>query len=67
VPDERWGEVGRAVVVPRKGSTVDPADLITFLTGKIAKYKIPASIVLADSLPRTASGKVIKRQLREQY
>jgi fatty-acyl-CoA synthase len=67
VPDPRWGEVGRAVVVPRAGTTVDPADLIAFLAGKIAKYKIPASVVLAESLPRTASGKVIKKQLRDRY
>jgi fatty-acyl-CoA synthase len=66
VPDERWGEVGRAVVVLRAGATVQPADLIDFLAGKIAKYKIPKSVVFAETLPRTASGKVIKRQLREQ-
>jgi fatty-acyl-CoA synthase len=67
VPDQRWGEVGRAVVVLREGATVEPEDLLAFLDGRIARYKIPKSVVFADTLPRTASGKVIKRQLRDRY
>ena len=67
VPDERWGEVGRAVVVLREGAAVEPAELLTFLDGRIARYKIPKSVVFAETLPRTASGKVIKRQLRDRY
>jgi fatty-acyl-CoA synthase len=66
VPDERWGEVGRAVVVLRPGMSAEPADVLAFLDGRIARYKIPKSVVFADSLPRTASGKVVKRQLRER-
>jgi fatty-acyl-CoA synthase len=64
VPDERWGEVGRAVVVPREGATPDPAELLAFLDGRIARYKIPKSVVFARDLPRTASGKVLKSRLR---
>jgi fatty-acyl-CoA synthase len=64
VPDERWGEVGRAVVVLRPGASAEPADLLGFLVGKIANYKIPKSVVFIDALPRTASGKVVKRLLR---
>jgi fatty-acyl-CoA synthase len=67
VPDERWGEVGRAVVVPRPGAELDPAELLAFLDGRIARYKIPKSVVLTDALPRTASGKVLKSRLRTQY
>jgi fatty-acyl-CoA synthase len=67
VPDERWGEAGRAVVVLRPGMSAEPADLLAFLDGKIARYKIPKSVVFTDSLPRTASGKVVKRQLRERF
>jgi fatty-acyl-CoA synthase len=66
VPDERWGEVGRAVVVLRPGIAVDPADLLAFCVGRLAKYKIPKSVVFADGLPRTASGKVLKSRLRTE-
>jgi fatty-acyl-CoA synthase len=67
VPDETWGEVGRAVVVLRDGVSVDPADLLEFLAGRIAKYKIPKSVVFAETLPRTASGKVVKNELRSRF
>ena len=65
VPDEKWGEVGRAVVVLR--SPASPDELLGFLGGRIAKYKIPKSVVFADALPRTASGKLAKRALRTTY
>jgi fatty-acyl-CoA synthase len=67
VPDEKWGEVGRAIIVLRAGTTAEPADILRFLTGKIANYKIPKSVVYATSLPRTASGKLVKSQLRSRY
>jgi fatty-acyl-CoA synthase len=67
VADERWGEVGRAVVVPREGVAVEPDELRTFLTGRIARFKVPASVVFAEALPRTASGKLLKSQLRATY
>jgi fatty-acyl-CoA synthase len=67
VPDERWGEVGRAVVVLRPGAGAEAADLLGFLVGRIARYKIPKSVVFAETLPRTASGKVVKRQLRDRF
>jgi fatty-acyl-CoA synthase len=65
VPDQRWGEIGRAVVVPRPGAA--PGDLLTFLDGRLARYKIPASVVFADALPRNATGKILKSELRELY
>lgn len=64
VPDERWGEVGRAFVVPAPGAALDPRELLAALSGRLAKYKIPKSAVLVDHLPRTASGKVLKHRLR---
>lgn len=64
VPDQRWGEVGRVVVVLKPGVDVEPSELLGFLVGRIANYKIPKSVVFADALPRTASGKVVKRLLR---
>ncbi|MFI5844802.1 long-chain fatty acid--CoA ligase [Catenuloplanes sp. NPDC051500] len=62
VPDARWGEVGRAFVVP--AAPVEAAELLAFLDGRIARYKIPKSVVFAEALPRTASGKVVKARLR---
>jgi fatty-acyl-CoA synthase len=67
VPDPHWGEVGRAVVVLRDGASVEPAELLAFLDGRIARYKIPKSVVFADGLPRTASGKVVKLELRSRF
>ncbi|WP_221357471.1 acyl-CoA synthetase [Streptomyces beigongshangae] len=67
VPDETWGEVPRAVVVPREGVALDPGEVLASLAGRLAKYKIPKSVVLADELPRTASGKLLKSRLRERY
>jgi fatty-acyl-CoA synthase len=67
VPDEHWGEVGRAVVVLQDGAQAEPAALLEFLAGRIAKFKVPKSVVFAGSLPRTASGKLRKSELREQY
>ncbi|MFI8992828.1 o-succinylbenzoate--CoA ligase [Streptomyces sp. NPDC053542] len=67
VPDERWGEVPRAVVVAREGCALDPAEVLDALAGQLAKYKIPKSVVVADELPRTASGKLLKPRVRALY
>ncbi|EKX67976.1 long-chain-fatty-acid--CoA ligase [Streptomyces ipomoeae] len=67
VPDEKWGEVPRAVVVPREGASLDPDEVLASLAGRLAKYKIPKSVVLADELPRTASGKLLKARVRKRY
>jgi fatty-acyl-CoA synthase len=65
VPDERWDEVGLAVVVPRDPATFSGAKLLAFCADKLAKYKIPKSVRTIDELPRNAAGKVLKRELRE--
>ncbi|MFH8610630.1 long-chain fatty acid--CoA ligase [Streptomyces sp. NPDC018029] len=67
VPDPRWGEVPRAVAVPREGSDPDPDEVLGFLAGRLAKYKIPASLVFVPELPRTASGKLHKPSLRREH
>ncbi|MEW9528699.1 long-chain fatty acid--CoA ligase [Microbispora sp. NPDC049125] len=64
VPDGKWGEVGRAFVVPRPGAVVTPADLREFLRPRLAKYKIPCYLDIVDALPRTGSGKIRKPELR---
>ncbi|MEV8569370.1 long-chain fatty acid--CoA ligase [Streptomyces sp. NPDC051322] len=67
VPDRQWGEVGRAVVVLKPEARADEADILGHLRGRLAKYKIPKSVVFADALPRTASGKLVKPALRSAY
>jgi fatty-acyl-CoA synthase len=67
VADERWGEVGRAIVALRDGATATGADILDLLSGRIAKYKIPKSVVLVDALPRNATGKLLRARLRERF
>ncbi len=62
VPDERWGEAGRAYVVPANAG-FDSADLLSWASERLARYKLPREIVVVADLPRTASGKVQKHAL----
>jgi len=64
VPDARLGEVGRAFVVPRLGASVEPDELIAWCREKLANYKVPRSVVVVDALPKNATGKVTKNELR---
>jgi fatty-acyl-CoA synthase len=64
VPDEKWGEVGKAFVVCRPDTGLEPEELRGFLLGRLAKYKIPAHVEVVAGLPRTGSGKVQKAKLR---
>ena len=64
MPDERWGEVPKAVVVLRPGASVSAADLIEFCRAHLARYKVPRQVEFIDALPRTPSGKVLKRELK---
>jgi fatty-acyl-CoA synthase len=66
VADEKWGEVGRAFVVCLPDTTLTRDDLRNFLLARLAKYKIPAHVDVVPQLPRTASGKVRKADLRRQ-
>ncbi|WP_409467842.1 acyl-CoA synthetase [Streptomyces sp. HC307] len=67
IPDDKWGEVPRAVVVAREGARLDTDEVIAFLGGRLAKYKIPKSVVVAETLPRTASGKLLKSRVRARF
>jgi acyl-CoA synthetase (AMP-forming)/AMP-acid ligase II len=66
VPDERLGEVGCAFVVPRPGATVDEAELVAWCREKMANFKVPRTVITVDVLPRNASGKVLKFELRKE-
>lgn len=67
VPDERWGEVPWAVVTLRDGAEVDTEKVRHHLDGLLARYKLPKNVVVVDDLPRTASGKIRKADLRERF
>jgi fatty-acyl-CoA synthase len=66
VDDRKWGEVGKAFVVPKGGSTVTKEELTAFLAESLAKYKIPKYIQFMDELPKTASGKIQKYLLKKE-
>jgi long-chain acyl-CoA synthetase len=66
VPDEHWGEAVKALVIGRDGRAPSPADLLAFARPRLAGYKLPRSIEVVDDLPRTPTGKVLKRELRER-
>jgi len=67
VPSERWGETGMAVVVLKPGEALDSETVIAHCLANLAKFKIPSSVEFIDALPRNATGKVLKRTLRERY
>ncbi|GIH02043.1 acyl-CoA synthetase [Rhizocola hellebori] len=65
VPDARWGEAVRAAVVVRDEARVAPRELMVFLRGKLADFKIPTGYTFVDDLPRNPTGKVLRRVLRD--
>ncbi len=67
VPDPKWGEVGKAFVSLRPGKKASEGDLLQFLKGKIANFKIPRSVEFLEAIPRSAAGKVLKNELRLKY
>jgi long-chain acyl-CoA synthetase len=67
VPDERWGETVKALVVRRDGRSMGAEELIAFGRERLAGYKLPRSVEFVDELPRTPTGKVLKRELRKRY
>ena len=67
VPHEKWGETPLAVVVPRKGRAVEGDELIAFARERLAHYKCPTRVAFAETLPRNASGKLLKHELRRQF
>ena len=67
VPSERWGETVKALVVLAEGASADEAELIAHCKSRLAGYKAPTSVELREAIPRTATGKVQKFKLRQQY
>ncbi len=67
LPDERWGEVGKACVVLKPGDAVTEAALIEHMKAHLAGYKVPKSVSIMEALPLSGMGKILKRELREQF
>jgi long-chain acyl-CoA synthetase len=67
VPDPRWGEAVKAIVIPLAGAPCAEADLLGYCRERLAAYKLPKSIDFVSSFPLVASGKVSKKELRERY
>jgi len=67
IPSEEWGEQVHAAVVPAPGVTLTEADVVAYAREHLANYKIPRSVSFVDELPRTGSGKLLKRQLRAPF
>lgn len=67
VPDEDFGETIKAIVVLKEGMKATALDIISYIRGKLADYKLPRSVEFTQSLPRTPSGKLQKGKLREKY
>lgn len=67
VPDEKWGEVPKGLVVAKPGSNLTEGELLEFCRSRIAHFKCPRSIEFLESLPKTATGKILKKGLRKKY
>ena len=67
VPDERWGEVPKAVVVAKPGATVDAEQVLAWCRERLASFKCPKSLDLLPELPRNPTGKILKKDLRKPY
>jgi fatty-acyl-CoA synthase len=67
VPDHKWGEVPKALVVLKPGAPLNESELLNYCRSKLAHYKCPHSVEFVESLPRTGTGKLLKRELREKY
>ncbi len=67
VPNDKWGEVGLAVIVLKDGMTLERSTVVEHCVARLAKFKVPNDIAIIEALPRNATGKVLKRELRSQF
>ena len=67
VPDQKWGEVPKAFVVLRPGCQASEQELLDFCRSRMARYKCPRSVEFLEALPKTGTGKILKRELRKKY
>ncbi|MFL0670169.1 MAG: long-chain-fatty-acid--CoA ligase [Erythrobacter sp.] len=67
IPSARWGEEVKACIVPKPGAVIDEADIIAWTRSRIAAFKAPKSVDVIAAMPRNASGKILRRELRAPY
>ena len=67
VPDPRWGEIPKALVALKPGASATADELLEFCRGRLAHYKCPRSVEFVDALPKTGTGKILKKELRKKY
>jgi len=67
VPDEKWGEVPKGLVVMKPGRQLSESELLEFCRSRLAHFKCPRSIEFVETLPKTATGKILKKNLRKKY
>jgi long-chain acyl-CoA synthetase len=67
LPDQEWGERVTAFVVARPGQTIVREDLAVFLKSRVSSFKVPKEFVIVDEMPKSATGKILKRELRKQF
>jgi fatty-acyl-CoA synthase len=67
IPDDRWGEVPKALVVLKPGHTLSEQELMDYCRSQLPGFKIPKSVDILESLPKGGTGKILKKELREQY
>ena len=67
IPSSKWGESPLAIVVPARGAVVDKRALLAFAREHLAGFKVPVGVEIRAELPRTTSGKVLKKDLRAPY
>ena len=67
VPDDKWVEVGRAIVVLKEDEELSDTEIINHCRQNLARYKVPQSVIFIDEIPHNATGKVLKRELRDLY
>jgi len=67
VPHEKWGEVGRAIVVTGAKAELTEEELLDFCRERLARYKVPKSVVFVDAMPQTGAGKIDKQELLRRY
>ena len=67
VPDEKWGEVGKAVVSLKPGRTITKEEILAYLNGKLARYKIPKYVTFVDDVPKNNVGKIVVKQVTDLY
>jgi acyl-CoA synthetase (AMP-forming)/AMP-acid ligase II len=67
VPDQKWGEAVRAVVALKPGRQASETEIIRFCKDRMAHFKAPKSVEFIEALPKTGSGKIQKKELRDRY